>query len=132
MPLPRTIALLNKRYTNRFIEPVVRRTPGFAVVTHTGRKSGRTYQTPIYAFGADESFVVSLTYGPGADWVQNVLASGGRLLRHNTEFTIANSSIVGRSEAWPTLPRAVRLWLRLLRVTHFLHLNLTTPPTFRD
>lgn len=121
MPLPRAVALLNKRYTNRFLEPIVRRTPGFAVVHHVGRVSGRSYRTPLYAFAASgEAYVISLTYGPSADWVKNVLAGEATMERNGEVVTIATAKVVSRSEAWPHLPRLVRMWLRLLRVTDFL------------
>ncbi len=120
MPLPRIVVRINKRYTNRFIEPIVRRSPGFAVVGHTGRQSGRPYTTPVYAFDAGDAVVVSLTYGPSADWVRNVFANGGSLRRNGSEFPIVSPTIVGRERAWPHLPRVVRLWLRILRVTDFM------------
>jgi hypothetical protein len=30
----------------------------------------------MVAFATDDGFVIALPYGPGADWVKNVLASG--------------------------------------------------------
>lgn len=124
MPLPRLVARLNKRYTNRFIEPVVSRMPGFAIVVHTGRHTGATYQTPVYSFEADGGYLVSLTYGPTADWVRNVLTNGGALRHNGRDLTIDDPTIVGRSVAWTHLPRLVRVWLRLLRVTDFMLISV--------
>jgi deazaflavin-dependent oxidoreductase (nitroreductase family) len=44
---------------------------------HTGRKSGRTFRTPINIFRDGEGYVIALTYGPESDWVRNVLTAGG-------------------------------------------------------
>ena len=86
MPLPRAVARFNKRVTNRFLEPIARRSSGFAVVHHVGRRSGREYTTPVNLFrlgdegagvgdrSTTDAAIVSLTYGPSADWVRNVLA----------------------------------------------------------
>ena len=41
MPAPRSIARFNKRFTNRLTLKVAGYMPGFAIVTHIGRKSGR-------------------------------------------------------------------------------------------
>lgn len=125
VPLPRVVAHLNKRYTNQFIEPVVRRFGGFAVVTHHGRRSGATYRTPIFLFEEEPAgdMFVALTYGPSADWARNVMHSGGTIDRSDSDLSIDHAAIVGRDKAWPHLPPVVRLWLRLLRVTDFMQMQ---------
>lgn len=125
MPLPRVVARFNKRVTNRFLEPIARRSPGFAVVHHVGRTSGRDYTTPVNLFALGDDVIVSLTYGPGADWVQNVLVGGGSVERRAGELEIERATIVGREVAWPVLPPAVRGALRLMRVRRFLRLSFT-------
>ena len=119
MPLPRAVARLNKRYTNRFIEPVVSRMASFVVVHHAGRSSGRAYRTPLYAFTSDRGLIIALTYGVGADWTQNVLTSGGTIERGGEHHVIEATEIVDRAAAWPSLPPLVRFWLRVLRVHEF-------------
>jgi deazaflavin-dependent oxidoreductase (nitroreductase family) len=81
MPIPRGVARFNKRVTNRITGKFAGWMPGFAIVTHTGRRSGRTYQTPVNVFRDGEQYVFALTYGAGSDWVQNVLASNGCEIR---------------------------------------------------
>jgi deazaflavin-dependent oxidoreductase (nitroreductase family) len=70
---------------NRFLNPITRRVagrlPGFALVTHVGRRSGRTYTVPLNVFRRGETWVVVLTYGSDVDWVRNVLAAGGCRMR---------------------------------------------------
>ena len=127
MPLPRAVARANKRFTNRFIEPVVSRFRGFAEVHHLGRTSGRAYRTPVVAFDLDESgdrVVVALTYGPGADWVRNVVAGPAQVDLGHGGRVIAEVSQVGRETAWPALPRTVRVALLVLRVREFLLIEL--------
>ena len=124
MPLPRAVARLNKRFTNQFIEPVIRRFPGFIVVEHRGRRTGLTYRTPLYAFETgDGSLLVALTYGVCADWAQNVVVGGGSVHRDGAETTIGDVERVGRGSAERHLPVAVRTALRLMRVTDFLVLR---------
>jgi deazaflavin-dependent oxidoreductase (nitroreductase family) len=64
------------RYLDPVLGPIVRRLPTFGIVTHTGRKSGRTYQTPINVFRRGDTYLFFLTYGSDVQWVKNILASG--------------------------------------------------------
>lgn len=123
MPLPRWVARFNKRFTNRLIEPIVARFAGFAIVEHRGRRSGTGYRTPVNVFEADGDLIVALTYGPAADWVQNVLAGGGAIVRASQRYQVAEARIVGRTEAWPHLPVPIRCALRLLTVHHFCRMR---------
>ena len=76
MPVPRALGKLNRVGFNHLTRPILRRLPGFAVVHHRGRKSGREFQTPVMLFRTDGGFVIALAYGPHTDWVKNVLAAG--------------------------------------------------------
>ena len=69
-----------RRYVNRYLNPITRplarRLPSFAILTHRGRTSGRTYRTPINVFRRGDAYIFLLTYGSDVQWVENVLASG--------------------------------------------------------
>jgi deazaflavin-dependent oxidoreductase (nitroreductase family) len=77
MVAPRSIARFNRRVTNRVIGRLGPIAPGFGLILHTGRKSGRTFRTPVNIFRTDDSYVIALTYGPESDWVRNIIAAGG-------------------------------------------------------
>jgi deazaflavin-dependent oxidoreductase (nitroreductase family) len=76
MPLPRALARFNLVVTNPMARQVAGRLPGFAIVTHMGRRSGRVYRTPVNLFRPDDRWVIALTYGSDSQWVRNVLAAG--------------------------------------------------------
>lgn len=76
VPLPRPLRKLNRAGFNHLTRPLMRHLPGFAVVHHKGRRSGREYQTPVDVFPVDGGFILALTYGADTDWVKNVLAAG--------------------------------------------------------
>ena len=46
-----------------------------SVVRHVGRKTGRSYETPIVAVEHDGSVYIALPYGERTDWLKNVLAT---------------------------------------------------------
>jgi deazaflavin-dependent oxidoreductase (nitroreductase family) len=76
MPVGRKIARFNKVVTNRTFGLLGPWMPGFGVVIHKGRKSGRTYRTPVNLFRRGQGYLFALTFGSDADWVKNVLAAG--------------------------------------------------------
>jgi deazaflavin-dependent oxidoreductase (nitroreductase family) len=47
-----------------------------SVVRHVGRKTGRSYDTPVVAVEHDGSVYIALPYGERTDWLKNVLATG--------------------------------------------------------
>ena len=69
----------------RIVNPVTRRfagrLPGFGLLTHVGRTSGRAYITPINVFRRGRHHLFALTYGSDVQWVKNVIAAGGCTLR---------------------------------------------------
>lgn len=75
MPLPRSVALFNKRYANRLVRPIARIVPFLAVIHHVGRLSGREYAIPVNIFRDGNDIIVPLTYSSDTDWVKNVLAA---------------------------------------------------------
>lgn len=78
--LPRALARFNKVVTNRVMGLWAPYLPPWAVVLHTGRRSGRAYRTVLFAFVRRDTLVIALTYGE-TDWLRNVLAAGGGELR---------------------------------------------------
>ncbi len=77
MSLSHAIGRFNRVATNRLTSPVAGRLPGFGIITHRGRRSGRTYRTPVNVFRRPGGFVVALTYGRG-DWVRTCWPLGKR------------------------------------------------------
>jgi deazaflavin-dependent oxidoreductase (nitroreductase family) len=75
MPISRRVARFNKHVTNHVTGPSARWLPGFAVVTHLGRRSGAVYHTPVNVFRDGNRYVFALTYGANSDWVRNVVAA---------------------------------------------------------
>jgi deazaflavin-dependent oxidoreductase (nitroreductase family) len=81
MPIPLVVGQWNKAGLNKVTRHVAPWMPGLGLIVHRGRRSGAEYQTPVNVFPTGDGFVVALTYGPGTDWVKNVLAAGGCELR---------------------------------------------------
>src|SRR5215813_10973629 len=123
--LGRRTAHFNRRVTNRLTGPLARRLPGFGLVVHRGRKSGRTFQTPVNVFTTPGGYVIALTYGAESDWVQNVLAAGGcELITRGHRRQLTSAELI-RDDKQRLVPRILRPFLHFMRVTEFLRLDLT-------
>src|ERR1700758_5268993 len=73
----RWLARINIAFTNRITGLFAGWLPGFGILTHVGRKSGKVYRTPVNVFRAPNGFIIALTYSSQSEWVKNVLAAGG-------------------------------------------------------
>ena len=63
----RWLAKINIVFTNRITGLFAGWLPGFGILTHVGRKSGKVYRTPINVFRAANGFIVALTYSSQSD-----------------------------------------------------------------
>lgn len=94
MPISKRVARFNRHVTNRITRPIAGRLPGFGILTHVGRTSGRVYTTPINIFPDGDDYVIALTYGPHTDWAKNVLAAGGcEVVTRGKRVKLANPRI---------------------------------------
>jgi hypothetical protein len=108
---------------NRLTLPMARRGIGpFSLIRHIGRKSGKSYETPIIIQPTLGGFMVELTYGDQVDWFRNVVAANGHcVLRYRgVDHEIASIDRVDPSVGLAAFPPSQRRLLRLLRRTHFV------------
>jgi deazaflavin-dependent oxidoreductase (nitroreductase family) len=123
MAIPKSVARFNVHVTNRVSRPLAGHLPGFAVVTHVGRRSGRIYQTPVNMFRDGERHVFALTYGADTQWVKNVMAAGACEVRaHGTTVRLCEPRIFTDPEH-RLVPGPVRVALRILDVDDFLSMR---------
>jgi deazaflavin-dependent oxidoreductase (nitroreductase family) len=123
VPIPKAIARFNNHVTNHVSRPVAGHLPGFAVVTHVGRQTGRAYQTPVNMFRDGERYVFALTYGADSQWVRNVMAAGSCEVRtHGSTVRLCEPRIFTDRER-RVVPVPVRPVLRLLDVNDFLSMR---------
>jgi deazaflavin-dependent oxidoreductase (nitroreductase family) len=122
VPIPKVVGRWNKAGLNRVTRHIAPWMPGFGVIVHRGRRSGRLYQTPVNVFRAGDGYVIALTYGADTDWVKNVLAAGGCQLHTRGQAVELGSPRVFHDESRASIRPAERQMLRLLGVADFLSL----------
>lgn len=120
MPLPKRLAHFNKRVTNRITRRVAWWLPGFAIVTHVGRRSGRLYRTPVNVFRDEDRYVFALTYGRDSDWVRNVLAAGECEIETRRRRVVLTNPELFTDPSQRYIPPPARWILRAVDVDDFL------------
>ena len=100
-----------------------------AQITHTGRRSGRTYLTPVGARRTGDVVLIPLTFGNQSDWSRNVLAAGRCSLRlAGASFEASGPALVSPEEAGPDIraafSRLERASMRMLGIRQFLRLSV--------
>lgn len=76
-----------------------------ALLHHVGRRSGKTYKTPLTAHRSDDTIIVALPYGPETDWLRNLRSAGqGVLELEGTSFTVEEPEVVPLDQVMPLLP----------------------------
>ena len=118
------VRVMNKHFTNKILIHIAGTRFGhFAVLTHTGRKSGKPYRIPIIAEPTETGFVIALTYGKKVDWAANVLAKGGCSLRwKNADYPLRNPEFVEKEIGLKAFPALIRAGLRMAGIEYFLDL----------
>ena len=121
--MPRALARLNRVGFNRVLRHFVTWVPGFGLVVHAGRRTGRVYRTPVNLFTADGHYTIALTYGSDSDWVRNVLAAGGcDVITRGRRVRLREPRIV-HDESRAAIRPLERVFLRAVRVADFLVLD---------
>ena len=112
------------RYLNRLTTPLARRLPGFAILTHRGRKSGRAYSTPVNVFRRGDDYFFFLTYGSDSQWVKNVLATGSCSIETRGRIVeLAEPELVTDPELRPAPPPVRFIEQRIAGVTQYLRMR---------
>jgi deazaflavin-dependent oxidoreductase (nitroreductase family) len=117
------------RINQRVVNPAMARMAGsrywyMALLHHVGRRSGKTYATPLVAMRAADGFVIALPYGTTVDWLRNFQAAGrAQLQLRGHTYEVADPVIVDPAKALPQLSVTNRYLVRLIGAKEFVKLT---------
>jgi deazaflavin-dependent oxidoreductase (nitroreductase family) len=97
--LSRRVARFNKLINNPIQGLYAWVLPPWALILHRGRRSGRPYRTPVLAFRRDRILIIALLYGEESDWLRNLRAGGGHVVRGGQTFRIIVLRVVRTGDA---------------------------------
>jgi deazaflavin-dependent oxidoreductase (nitroreductase family) len=118
----RWLAKISIAFTNQVTSLFAGWLPGFGILTHVGRKSGKVYRTPINVFRASNGFIIALTYSSQSEWVKNVLAAGGcELKTRGKKYQLSSPNVV-HDPTRQRFPIPVRFVLRIVGADEYMEL----------
>ncbi len=131
------------RPMTKILNPLVKKVAGrkhmsmAARVYHTGRRSGRTYETSTGARLAGDVFVIPLTFGTESDWCRNLVAAGGGRIRLKARtYEVASPEVFAWEANRPLVksayPAVMRLMLKGLGIKALLRLDIVSTRTRAD
>ncbi len=98
--------------------------PIWGIVRHRGRKSGKTYATPIALRPTADGFVLPLPWGEGTDWCRNLRAAGGGVVVwRGTDYEVTAPEVIDTAAALPEFAPAMRPVVRLVGIKKFLRVR---------
>jgi deazaflavin-dependent oxidoreductase (nitroreductase family) len=126
---PRTRRVV--RSVARFVNPVIlliagrRWMPILGILHHRGRRTGRSYATPLGMRPLGNSFIMPRTFGEDAAWYRNVLAAGGCVVTYRgRDYMLVEPEVIDYGTAAPAFPRYERLQFRLIGINEYLRLRV--------
>ena len=133
---PRAVRAINRvahawlRAGTRRLNPLMlslagrRGLPMLAVMYHRGRRSGRSYATPLGARPTVDGFVIPLTFGEQANWFRNVQAAGRCVIRwKGVNYPLINPEVVDRATARPAFSPVERVLMPIIGIEQFVRLR---------
>lgn len=95
-----------------------------SVIRHVGRRTGRTYETPVWAAPTEDGFVIAIVYGSPTDWPRNVLANGAAAIVHDGRtYLVERPEIVPMASARAYFPATLQRIHRRIRVDRCLRVR---------
>jgi deazaflavin-dependent oxidoreductase (nitroreductase family) len=134
---PSPVVKIVMRPMTKMLNPLIVKLAGrrhFAMaaqIRHVGRRSGRTYTTPVSARRSGDTVVIALTFGNQSDWSRNVRAAGGASIRiEGEDYDVTQPQFMSRQEAKPLVKAAFspanRVGFRILGIKQVMTLSVVS------
>jgi deazaflavin-dependent oxidoreductase (nitroreductase family) len=134
---PSLIVKIVMRPMTKMLNPLIIKLAGrrhfhmAAQIRHVGRRSGRTYTTPVSARRSGDLVVIALTFGNQSDWSRNVRSAGGGTIRIDGEdYHVTQPQVMSRQEAKPLVQAAFsptnRAGFRMLGIKQVMILRVVS------
>ncbi|MEO7118981.1 MAG: hypothetical protein ABIZ34_08430 [Candidatus Limnocylindrales bacterium] len=105
------------RALGRLTSPITRPLAGhrifplWAVLRHRGRRSGRQYAIPVAVRVSPNAFVIALPWGDQTQWLRNVVAANGCVIRwRGVDHVVDEPEVLGLEDAADAF-RPIQHWI---------------------
>ena len=101
--------------------------PLYGVVTHRGRRSGKTFRTPVVVRATGDGFIVPMPWGESTDWYRNVRAAGECGIRwKGRDYTVVQPEVIDAATARAAFGAFERAIMSRFGIHYCLRLRLRT------
>jgi deazaflavin-dependent oxidoreductase (nitroreductase family) len=114
------------RLFNRFVMPLAgsRLMPLYGVITHRGRRSGKSFRTPVVIRPTEGGFIVPMPWGETTDWYRNIRAAGECVVRwKGREYAMTQPEVLDAEAASTAFSRVQVAGMRRFNVRQVLLLR---------
>jgi deazaflavin-dependent oxidoreductase (nitroreductase family) len=109
MLMPVWLEQFQIKYISPMLRPLSKRMPGFAVIKHRGRTSGKDYETIVTAYRKGTVLAIGLGHGK-TNWVKNVLAAGDADIHVGLkDLHLVNPRVLPAGTVDPALPQVAQM-----------------------
>lgn len=96
-----------------------------ALLHHVGRRSGKTYVTPLTADRSEDAIIILLPYGTETDWLRNLQSAGqGVVELEGRSFAVDEPEVVPIDQVMPLLTPALGRMAKYHEAKHALRLHV--------
>jgi deazaflavin-dependent oxidoreductase (nitroreductase family) len=104
--------------------------PLWGIVRHSGRRSGRTYDTPVVVQRTTDGFLIPLPFGGSTQWARNVLAGGGCTVRWRAhDYRASAPEVIDWERARSSYGPLLRLVIPVTGIATFLRVKAEQLPS---
>jgi deazaflavin-dependent oxidoreductase (nitroreductase family) len=97
----------------------------YALVYHTGRRSGKAYTTPVVAEVKDGFVYIPLPYGDDTDWNLNIRRAGGcRVMVKRRLYQASQPEQIAQDVALPYFKESHQKAFKRFKINTFLRMKV--------
>jgi deazaflavin-dependent oxidoreductase (nitroreductase family) len=118
------------RFATRLFNPLAMRLAGtrifplYGILEHRGRRSGKSFRTPVVVRRVPDGFIVPMPWGEGTDWYRNVRAAGAASIRWNgATYQVDRPEVLDAEVALGSFSSTQRAGLARFGIRQVLHVH---------
>jgi deazaflavin-dependent oxidoreductase (nitroreductase family) len=98
--------------------------PLYGVIEHHGRRTGKSFRTPVVVRPTADGFVVPMPWGTSTDWYRNVREAGGCVIRwKGRDYQLVQPEVIDAATAGAAFSTWQHAMMARFGIAHCLRLR---------
>ena len=104
--------------------------PLWGIIRYSGRRSGRSYATPVVVQRTRDGFLIPMPFGDATQWARNILAAGGVTVRWRAyEYRAVDPEVIDWPAARSGFPSPLRAMIPVTGIRTFMRVRIEEQPS---